>query len=133
MRDREIICPCERHKRDIAETGHCICHLFVSETYQPAEEERPAIPDTNVSWPHIVVYGASWCRDTLRTKRFLNRNGVPYIMVDVDQDLQAAQRVKGWNRGYLSTPTLDIEGHIVIEPSDEELAGLLGIVQKARF
>ena len=45
---------------------------------------------------------------------------------------RAAQKVKGWNRGYLSTPTLDIEGHIVIEPSDEELAGLLGIVRKAR-
>jgi len=26
----------------------------------------------------------------------------------------------GWNRGYLSTPTLDIEERIVTEPSDEE-------------
>lgn len=38
--------------------------------------------------------------------------------------------VKEWTRGYLSTPTLDIERHIVTEPSDEELAKLLGIEVK---
>jgi glutaredoxin len=63
----------------------------------------------------------------MRTRRFLNRHGVPYTLIDVDQDPEAAQKVREWNRGYLSTPTLDIEGRIVTEPSDEELARLLGI------
>jgi hypothetical protein len=49
----------------------------------------------------------------------------------VDHDPQAAQKVKEWNRGYLSTPTLDIEGRIVTEPSDEELAEILGLVERA--
>jgi hypothetical protein len=48
----------------------------------------------------------------------------------VDRDPQAAQKVREWNNGFLSTPTLDIEGHIVTEPSDEELAELLGIKVK---
>jgi hypothetical protein len=48
--------------------------------------------------------------------------------MDVDNDPQAAQKVREWNRGHLSTPTLDIEGRIVTEPSDEELAELLGLV-----
>jgi hypothetical protein len=48
--------------------------------------------------------------------------------MDVDNDPQTADKVREWNQGYLSTPTLDIEGHIVAEPSDEELAELLGLV-----
>lgn len=78
-------------------------------------------------WPHIVVYGAYWCSDTMRTRRFLNRHGVSYTLVDVDQDPEAAQKVREWNQGYLSTPTLDIEGRIVTEPSDQELAEILEI------
>jgi len=47
--------------------------------------------------------------------------------MDVDQDPEAAQRVGEWNRGYLSTPTLDIEGRVVTEPSNKELAEILKI------
>jgi mycoredoxin len=112
VEDRKFICPCYRHKDDIAATGHCICHLFVSSDYQR---------------PEIVVYGASWCKDTQRSRKYLNRVGVPYTLVDVDQNPEAARQVKARNRGYLSTPTIDIDGQILIEPSDEELAEILGI------
>jgi len=127
VEDRKFICPCYRHESDIAETGHCICHLFVSDAYQPMEVEPPPVIEGDSPWPHIVVYGASWCEDTARTRRLLNRHGVPYTLIDVEVDPEAAQRVKDWNRGYLSTPTLDTDGRIVTEPSDEELAALLGL------
>ncbi len=78
-------------------------------------------------WPRIEVYGAYWCRDTIRTRRYLNHHGVPYALLDVDQDPEAARKVMEWNGGNLSTPTLDIEGRIVTEPSNEELAEILGI------
>ena len=127
MEDQKFICPCYRHERDIAETGHCICHLFVSDDYQPVEIADPPIWEEGSPWPRIVVYGAYWCSDTVRTRRFLNRHAIPYEGVDVDNDPQAFQRVIDWNEGHLSTPTLDIEGRIVTEPSDEELAELLGL------
>jgi len=127
VEDRKFICPCYRHEEDIAETGHCICHLFVSDDYRPPKMESPPIREEGSPWPRIVVYGAYWCSDSMRTRRFLNRHGVPYTLVDVDEDPQVAQKVREWNNGFLSTPTLDIEGHIVTEPSDEELAKLLGI------
>lgn len=130
MEDRKFICPCYRHKKDIAESGHCICHLFVSEDYRPTKMESPPIREEGSPWPRIVVYGAYWCSDSRRTRRFLNRHGVPYTLVDVDEDPKAAQKVREWNKGFLSTPTLDIEGHIVTEPSDEGLAKLLGIEVK---
>ena len=128
MEDRRFICPCYRHERDIAETGHCICHLFVSDDYQPPEVEGPPTQEEGSPWPSIIVYGARWCRDTVRTRRFLNRLSIPYTYSDVDTDPQAAQKVRARNQGHLSTPTLDIEGRSVTEPSDEELAELLGLV-----
>ncbi len=78
-------------------------------------------------WPSIIVYGVAWCRDSTRTRRFLNRHHVPYTLIDVEEDPRSAEKVRRWNRGFLSTPTLDIEGQIVTEPSDDELAALVGI------
>ena len=127
MEDRKFICPCYRHERDIAETGHCLCHLFVGDEYEPVILTSPPAREEGSPWPQIVVYGAHWCRDTVRTRSFLNRHGIPYTLMDVETDAQAAQRVMEWNKGQLSTPTLDIEGRIVTEPSDEELGELLGV------
>ena len=59
--------------------------------------------------------------------RFLSLHAIPYVLIDVEEDAEAAQRVMGWNGGYLSTPTLDIDGNIVTEPSDEALEELLGL------
>ena len=127
MEDRKFICPCYRHEEDIAETGHCLCHLFVNDTYQPMVVGSAPVPEADSAWPHIVVYGAYWCQDTMRTRAFLNRHGIPYTLIDVEADVEAAQRVMDWNNGCLSTPTLNIGGRIVTEPSDEELAELIGL------
>jgi glutaredoxin len=127
VEDRKFICPCYRHEQDIAGMDHCLCHLFVSEDYAPPDIGSEAVLAEDSAWPGIVVYGAYWCQDTTRTRAFLNRHGVPYTLVDVEADAEAARQVMAWNQGYLSTPTLDIEGRIVTEPSDEELAELLGL------
>jgi mycoredoxin len=129
VEDRKFICPCYRHERDIAEMGHCLCHLFVDDTYEPVVVEESPVRAEDSPWPLIVIYGASWCRDTRRTRRFLNEHGIGYEYVDVTTDTQAAQRVMDWNGGNLSTPTLEIEGHLMTEPSDEELARFLGLTE----
>jgi glutaredoxin len=107
--------------------GHCICHLFVDDDYVPPE--IPVSPERGEDspWPAITIYGAYWCKDTLRTLTFLQDEGVPFDFVDIDHDLGGARKVKDWNKGRLSTPTLDIEGSIVHVPSNEELANILGM------
>jgi glutaredoxin len=125
--DRKFICPCYRHERDIAEMGHCICHLFVDDDYVPPEIPVPPVREENSPWPYITVYGAYWCKDTLRTIMLLNKANIPYTFVDIDSDLEGAEKVQNWNQGSLSTPTLDIEGRIVRVPSNEELIEQLGI------
>jgi mycoredoxin len=125
--DRKNICPCERHEQDIAEMGHCICHLFVDKDYVPEVIEDPPVREEGSPWPEIIVYGAYWCRDTIRTFHLLNGAGVPYTVVDVDSDPQGAEKVMAWNNGSLSTPTLDIEGRILRVPSNEEIIEILGL------
>jgi mycoredoxin len=127
VEDRKFICPCYRHEQDIAETSHCLCHLFVSEDYMPEEAPNPPPRKEGDPWPPITLYCVRWCADSIRARRFLNKHGIPYTLIDIEEDAEAAQRVSDWNDGNLSTPTVDIDGRIVTEPSDDDLAWLLGL------
>lgn len=77
----------------------------------------------------IVVYGADWCGDCRRSKRFLNLQNIPYTWVDVDQDKEAETFVREKNGGKRVIPTIIFEdGSFIVEPSDEELANKLGLL-----
>jgi len=75
------------------------------------------------------MYGAVGCEDTDRTRNYLQRLGVPFREVDVDQDRETGQFVKFINDGLRSTPTLVIgEGRrklVLVEPSAKELVEAL--------
>ena len=47
----------------------------------------------------VVVYGTSWCPDVQRSRNFLDKKGVSYKYIDVDQDEEAAQTVRDMNNG----------------------------------
>ena len=46
----------------------------------------------------ITVYGAPWCPDCKRAKRFLAEQRVPYGWVDIDQDEHALHHVEELDR-----------------------------------
>jgi len=69
---------------------------------------------------NIIVYGTTWCGDCLRTRRFLDKNKVPYEWVDIDKDRQAEAYVEEVNLGNRSVPTiLFADGSILVEPSNQ--------------
>jgi glutaredoxin-like protein len=75
-----------------------------------------------------IVYGASWCPDAKRSRRFLDRHGVDYTWKDIDQDEDAAAFVRETNNGQIVVPTILFrDGSTLVEPSDEELGRKLGI------
>jgi mycoredoxin len=77
----------------------------------------------------IVVYSTSWCPDCHRTKFFLDENGIDYIEIDVDEDVEGREFVKRANRGYQVVPTVVFpDGTIHVEPPDSALAAKLGLV-----
>jgi thioredoxin reductase (NADPH) len=75
-----------------------------------------------------TVYGAPWCPDCTRTKKFLGEHRVSYRWVDVDQDSDGLAHIEQIQNGGRTIPTVEFpDGTILIEPTNEELAQTLGI------
>jgi glutaredoxin len=76
----------------------------------------------------IRVYGADWCIDCRRAKRFLTQYNVLYHWVNIEQDKEGEQLVLKLNKGMRSIPTIIFnDGSVLVEPSTNELARKLGI------
>ena len=76
----------------------------------------------------LKVYGAPWCPDCRRSKKFLSEHRVPYDWVDVDQDQEGLRLVQDLQHGGRTIPTVVFpDGSYLLEPTDEELAGKLGL------
>ena len=81
--------------------------------------------------PKVTIYGAYWCPDCRRSKKFLGEQFIPYRWVDIDRDENAAKYVESLNRGNRSVPTIVWpDGSILVEPSNDALATKLGIKSK---
>jgi len=91
---------------------------------QPAVEEAPQEWDPAYD---VVMYCTSWCPACRRARVFFQDNNVRYKEIDIARDRQAAQRVRGWARGYETTPTFDVKGTVLIEFNRTKLAQLLGL------
>jgi mycoredoxin len=61
----------------------------------------------------IVIYTTPWCGDCETAKRFLEKRGIPYEEVDIEQRPEAAELVMRLNDGMRKVPTIDVEGIIV--------------------
>jgi mycoredoxin len=73
----------------------------------------------------VKVYGADWCGDTRRSLRLLDRLGVDYDYINIEQDAEAARWVREQNDGRERKPTVEINGRVLSVPSDEELGAAL--------
>lgn len=70
----------------------------------------------------ITMYGADWCGDCRRSKRFLDSNEVSYEYIDVEADPTAADKVIEINGGMRSIPVILFpDGSHLTEPSDNAL------------
>ena len=67
----------------------------------------------------ITMYGAEWCGDCRRSKRFLDSNNVNYNYIDVEADVSASDKVIEINGGQRSIPVIIFsDGTHLTEPSD---------------
>ena len=73
----------------------------------------------------VKVYGADSCEHTRQTRAFLDRLGVAYEYVNIEEDARAAEWVRGHNDGRERKPTVDIAGQVLCVPTDHELTGAL--------
>ena len=80
----------------------------------------------------VKVYGAPWCPDCKRSKKFLAEHRVPYEWIDIDENPDALRFVEELQKGGRTIPTIVFpDGGHLLEPSDEELARKLGLKLEA--
>lgn len=80
----------------------------------------------------ICVYGTPWCHDTVRARQCLERLGIDYEWVDINEDEKGSNFVKRVNKGNRSVPTIVFpDGTILVEPDDEELENKCRAGEKA--
>jgi glutaredoxin len=74
----------------------------------------------------LTVYGADWCGDCRRTKRFLIETGTLFRWVDTAADTVALAMLK--EAGYLAIPVVLVPGgNPLVEPSNDELAAAIAV------
>lgn len=70
----------------------------------------------------ILMYGTSWCGDTIRAKKLFEKYQIDFDWINIDKDSEAAQHVKDMNNGYKSVPTIIFpDGSTLVEPDNETL------------
>jgi thioredoxin reductase (NADPH) len=82
----------------------------------------------------VKVYGASWCPDCRRAKRFLGDQRISFEWHDIEVDPDGLRIVQEHNDGNDIIPTIVFpDGSHLSEPSNEELADKLGIARTAEM
>jgi thioredoxin reductase (NADPH) len=80
----------------------------------------------------IQVYGAAWCGDCRRAKKFLADQRVSYEWHDIEQNPELIPFIQEKNDGKNIIPTIVFpDGSFLAEPSNEELANKIGLERMA--
>ena len=82
----------------------------------------------------ITVYGAPWCPDCRRAKKFLGEQRVVFDWVDIDEDAAGLATVERLQGGGRTIPTIVFakEGDHLVDPTNEDLARRLGLTLEAK-
>jgi mycoredoxin len=77
----------------------------------------------------VVAYITAWCPDCTRSRRVIQRMGIPFTEIDIEKISDAEEEMRALNGGSGKVPTILIENsfgrRILIEPGDRELADAL--------
>ncbi len=77
----------------------------------------------------LTMYSTSWCGYCHRLKSQLNREGIAYEVVDIEQDPTAAEFVMSVNGGNQTVPTLRFtDGSALTNPSINQVKHHLAAV-----
>jgi thioredoxin reductase (NADPH) len=81
----------------------------------------------------VTVYGAPWCPDCRRAKKFLAEQRVAYEWVDIDKDVEGLRLVEELQKGGRTIPTIVFaDGGLLVDPPNEDLARRLGLTLEAK-
>ena len=74
----------------------------------------------------LTMYTTSWCGYCVRLKRMLQREGIPFSEVNIEQDEAAAEFVMNVNDGNRTVPTVVfLDGSALTNPSIDQVKAKL--------
>jgi mycoredoxin len=74
----------------------------------------------------VTIYSTPWCGYCVRLKRAMEREGIEFREVDIDQDPAAADLVMSLNGGNATVPTIVLaDGRTLTNPPLPELLSAL--------
>lgn len=76
---------------------------------------------------HVTFYGAHWCPDCQRVKQWLGQHEIEYEWKNTDDSQDIVDEMLKKTGGTHLIPTLDVEGEILVNPSNKELEEAFGI------
>ncbi|MCW2761246.1 MAG: Thioredoxin reductase [Marmoricola sp.] len=80
----------------------------------------------------LRIIGSKFSADTRRIREFVSRNRIPHKWIDLEQDREAEAILKRLGIAPEQTPVVIYKGtHVLHNPSNADLAGLLGLRETA--
>jgi mycoredoxin len=73
----------------------------------------------------LTVYGRRWCGISQMVRRDLDRLGVPYEYVDLDQHPEVESQLSWLTGGTVRSPTIQLGDQLLVQPTTQELARAL--------
>jgi mycoredoxin len=74
----------------------------------------------------LTMYSTTWCGYCMRLKRMLDREGIAYAEVNIEQDEAAADYVMSVNGGNRTVPTVVFpDGTALTNPSIDQVKATL--------
>jgi len=95
------------------------------EAARRVRELEPTPLDEDLPRGGVVMYCNKWCPACRRARTWFESNNIDYTEIDVTRFAQAAQQVREWTGGSLTTPTFDVDGTIVVDYDVQKLHELL--------
>jgi mycoredoxin len=81
----------------------------------------PTLTDLYGGWM-LTVYSTTWCGYCVRLKKLLDREGIQYAEVNIEDDEAAAQLVEVVNGGNRTVPTVVLpDGSALTNPSIDQV------------
>ena len=70
----------------------------------------------------VTMFTTQWCGYCVRLKKMLDREGIQYAEVNIEEDESAAQLVEGVNAGNRTVPTVVLpDGTALTNPSIDQV------------
>ncbi len=91
----------------------------------PVQDFLPQATGKPLPSEGVVMYCTRWCPDCNRARNWMSNNKVKYTEVDVTKNLEAAEQIKVWAGGDRVTPTITINGEVLVGWDEEKVRKLV--------